>query len=102
MPNERQILLFSATYPQSVASFIQKFPFIEKVNLMTDLTLKGVTSYYAFLDEKEKVSCLKVLFAKLKIQQVIIFANSALRVELLAKKILQMNFSCYYIHAKMP
>jgi len=31
-----------------------------------------------------------------------VFANSALRVELLAKKILQMNFSCYYIHAKMP
>ena len=36
--------------------------------MMTDLTLKGVTSYYAYLEEKEKVSCLKVLFAKLKIQ----------------------------------
>ena len=69
---------------------------------MNDLTLKGVTSYYAYLKEKEKVSCLRVLFSKLKIQQVIIFCNSALRVELLAKKILQMNFSCYYIHSKMP
>ena len=61
-----------------------------------------MSSFYAYLQEKEKVSCLKVLFSKLKIQQVIVFANSALRVELLAKKILQMNFSCYYIHAKMP
>ena len=61
-----------------------------------------MSSFYAYLQEKEKVYCLKVLFSKLKIQQVIVFANSALRVELLAKKILQMNFSCYYIHAKMP
>ncbi len=101
LPKNRQILLFSATYPQSVSSFIQRFPHMTKVNLMSNLTLKGVTSFYAFLEEREKVSCLKVLFSKLKIQQVIVFCNSALRVELLAKKILQMNFSCYYIHAKM-
>ena len=65
---DRQILLFSATYPHSVSNFIKKFPHIQKVNLMNDLTLKGVTSYYAYLKEKEKVACLKVLFSKLKIQ----------------------------------
>lgn len=101
MPEKRQVLLFSATYPKSAKSFIDKIPGIEQVNLMNELTLKGVTHYYAYLEEKQKVSCLKVLFAKLKISQVIIFCNSALRVELLAKKIIQMNFSCYYIHAKM-
>lgn len=102
LPKTRQILLFSATYPQSVSNFISDFPQIQKVNMMTDLTLRGVTNFYAYLEEKQKVSCLKVLFSKLKIQQVIIFCNSALRVELLAKKVLQMNFSCYYIHARMP
>ena len=70
--------------------------------MMRDLTLKGVTQFYAYLEEKQKVACLNVLFSKLKIQQAIIFCNSALRVELLAKKIIQNNFSCYYIHAKMP
>lgn len=102
LPKDRQILLFSATYPQSVSNFIVDFPEIQRVNMMTDLTLRGVSNFYAYLEEKQKVSCLKVLFSKLKIQQVIIFCNSALRVELLAKKVLQMNFSCYYIHARMP
>lgn len=101
LPKSHQVLLFSATFPQSVASFVKQIPDIKKVNMMVDLTLKGVTQYYAFLEEKEKVSCLKALFSRLKIQQAIIFCNSALRVELLAKKIIQMNFSCYYIHAKM-
>jgi ATP-dependent RNA helicase DDX6/DHH1 len=101
LPKFRQVLLFSATFPQSVAKFMNLIPDIKKVNMMRDLTLKGVTQYYAYLDEKEKVSCINALFSKLKITQAIIFCNSALRVELLAKKIIQMNFSCYYIHAKM-
>jgi len=101
-PKKKQILLFSATYPHSVSKFIAKIPDITKINMMRDLTLKGVTQFYAYLEEKEKVACLNVLFSKLKIQQAIIFCNSALRVELLAKKIIQNNFSCYYIHAKMP
>lgn len=101
LPKDHQVLLFSATFPQNVAGFVKMIPNIRKVNLMTNLTLKGVTQYYAFLEEKEKVACLSALFSRLKIQQAIIFCNSALRVELLARKIIQMNFSCYYIHAKM-
>ena len=102
MASKKQILLFSATYPHSVSKFIRTIPDIVKINMMRDLTLKGVTQFYAYLEEKQKVACLNVLFSKLKIQQAIIFCNSALRVELLAKKIIQNNFSCYYIHAKMP
>lgn len=96
-----QVLLFSATYPKSVQGFLARVPGIVQVNLMTELTLKGVTQYYAYLEEREKVACLRVLFSKLQIDQVIIFCNSALRVELLAQKIVQMNFSCFFIHAKM-
>jgi len=40
---------------------------------MEELTLKGVTQYYAFVDENQKVHCLNTLFKKLQIQQVIIF-----------------------------
>lgn len=101
MSNKKQILLFSATFPQTVANFLRLVPNIQKVNMMKDLTLKGVTQYYAYLEEREKVACLNVLFSKLKINQIIIFCSSPLRIELLAKKIFQMNFSCYFIHAKM-
>uniref|UniRef100_A0A673N4R8 RNA helicase n=1 Tax=Sinocyclocheilus rhinocerous TaxID=307959 RepID=A0A673N4R8_9TELE len=87
---QRQILLYSATFPLSVQKFmnahLQK-PY--EINLMEELTLKG------------KVHCLNTLFSRLQINQSIIFCNSSQRVELLAKKISQLGYSCFYIHAKM-
>jgi ATP-dependent RNA helicase DDX6/DHH1 len=102
LPEKRQILLFSATFPVSVKDFRDKYlvkPY--EVNLMEELTLKGITQYYAFVEERQKVHCLNTLFSKLQINQSIIFCNSVNRVELLAKKIANLGYSCYYIHAKM-
>lgn len=95
-------MLFSATFPVTVKQFKEKFlrkPYI--INLMDELTLKGVTQYYAFVEERQKVHCLNTLFSKLRINQSIIFCNSVNRVELLAKKITELGYSCFYIHAKM-
>jgi superfamily II DNA/RNA helicase len=223
MPDDRQIMLYSATFPVTVKQFKEKHlrkPYI--INLMDELTLKGVTQvgagvgsrrmarrrragcarqqlgrccarqrrrassspscrraaadalpparaaqYYAFVEEKQKVHCLNTLFSKvrpeaargargaagppwarrptaptrsrplaarsppapaacrpqpplkppptaarrppppppppqLRINQSIIFCNSVTRVELLAKKITELGYSCFYIHAKMP
>ncbi|KAL9658089.1 hypothetical protein ABK040_013003 [Willaertia magna] len=103
IPPTRQILLFSATFPITVKDFRDKYlnkPY--EVNLMDELTLKGVTQYYAFVEERQKVHCLNTLFSKLQINQSIIFCNSVNRVELLAKKITELGYSCFYIHAKMP
>jgi len=103
LPKTRQIMLFSATFPVTVKDFRDKWltkPY--EINLMDELTLKGVTQYYAFVEERQKVHCLNTLFSKLQINQSIIFCNSVNRVELLAKKITELGYSCYYIHAKMP
>lgn len=102
LPNNRQILLYSATFPLTVEQFMKKHlnqPY--EINLMDELTLKGVTQYYAFVQEKQKVHCLNTLFSKLQINQSIIFCNSTNRVELLAKKITELGYSCFYIHARM-
>lgn len=102
LPKTRQILLFSATFPLTVESFMRKHlkdPY--EINLMDELTLKGITQFYAFVQERQKVHCLNTLFSKLRINQSIIFCNSTQRVELLAKKITELGYSCYYIHAKM-
>ncbi|CAL8090867.1 unnamed protein product [Orchesella dallaii] len=102
LPLKRQILLFSATFPVTVEDFMKKHsidPY--KINLMDELTLKGVTQYYAFVQERQKVHCLNTLFSKLEINQSIIFCNSTQRVELLAKKITELGYACYYIHARM-
>ena len=102
MPAKKQISLFSATYPVAIRGFQQKHvPDPEFINLMDELTLKGVTQYYAYLEEKEKLHCLNTLFSKLDINQAIIFCENAKRVELLAKKIAQLGYSCFYIHSKM-
>jgi ATP-dependent RNA helicase DDX6/DHH1 len=102
LPKERQILLYSATFPVTVKQFRDKYlrkPYV--INLMEELTLKGVTQYYAFVEERQKVHCLNTLFSKLQINQSIIFCNSVNRVELLSKKITELGYSCFYIHAKM-
>lgn len=66
-PNNRQIMLFSATFPMVVKTFKDKFlikPY--EINLMDELTLRGVTQYYAYVEEKQKVHCLNTLFSKVK------------------------------------
>lgn len=57
LPEDRQIMLYSATFPVSVQSFTKKHlknPY--EINLMEELTLKGVTQYYAYVQEKHKAS----------------------------------------------
>jgi len=102
LPPRRQIMLLSATFPISVRDFRDRWvPDAHEINLMDELTLKGVTQFYAFVEERQKVHCLNTLFSKLEINQSIIFCNSVSRVELLAKRITQLGYSCFYIHAKM-
>ncbi|MBA0548808.1 hypothetical protein Golob_019881, partial [Gossypium lobatum] len=65
LPATRQILLFSATFPVTVKDFKDRYlqkPYI--INLMDELTLKGITQYYAFVEERQKVHCLNTLFSK--------------------------------------
>lgn len=103
LPRSRHISLFSATFPIAVKNFSDKYlPKAIEINLMDELTLKGVSQFYAFVEEKQKLHCLNTLFSRLQINQSIIFCNSTSRVELLAKKITEMGYSCFYIHAKMP
>ncbi|KAL0379547.1 UNVERIFIED_CONTAM: DEAD-box ATP-dependent RNA helicase 8 [Sesamum angustifolium] len=66
LPANRQILMFSATFPVTVKDFKDRYlrkPYI--INLMDELTLKGITQYYAFVEERQKVHCLNTLFRRI-------------------------------------
>ena len=66
-PAERQLLLFSATFPSAIAEFKEKWlSECSVVNLMDNLTLKGLTQYYAYVAEARKVHCSYALFRKVK------------------------------------
>nr|GMD97189.1 DEAD-box ATP-dependent RNA helicase 8-like [Ipomoea batatas] len=87
LPQHRQILMFSATFPVTIKDFKDRYlqkPYI--INLMDELTLKGITQFYAFVEERQKVHCLNTLFSKWNC---------------LKKKITEIGYSCFYIHAKM-
>eukprot|EP01056_Protomagalhaensia_sp_Gyna25_P004149 Protomagalhaensia_sp_Gyna_25__4148@NODE_375_length_3661_cov_554_673661_g287_i0_p1_GENE_NODE_375_length_3661_cov_554_673661_g287_i0NODE_375_length_3661_cov_554_673661_g287_i0_p1_ORF_typecomplete_len483_score76_15DEAD/PF00270_29/1_5e45Helicase_C/PF00271_31/6_1e02Helicase_C/PF00271_31/3_5e29ERCC3_RAD25_C/PF16203_5/5_2e03ERCC3_RAD25_C/PF16203_5/2_7e11ResIII/PF04851_15/1_2e09ResIII/PF04851_15/4_7e03CMS1/PF14617_6/8_1e05PhoH/PF02562_16/2_3PhoH/PF02562_16/20AAA_19/PF13245_6/0_051AAA_22/PF13401_6/0_35UT len=102
LPPDKQILLFSATFPVTVKDFKDRYlSDAHEINLMEELTLKGVSQFYAFVEERQKVHCLNTLFSRVQINQAIIFCNSVTRVELLAKKITQLGYSCFFIHARM-
>jgi ATP-dependent RNA helicase DDX6/DHH1 len=63
--SDRQILLFSATFPLIVKSFKDKHLVkAYEINLMEELTLRGITQYYAYVEERQKVHCLNTLFSK--------------------------------------
>lgn len=99
---DRQVMLFSATFPRSVGLFKDRhIPNAKEVNLMTELTLKGITQYYAYVEERQKLHCLNTLFQKLNMSQCIIFCGSVRRVELLSEKITALGFPCFYIHSGM-
>lgn len=101
-PAERQTVLFSATFPETIQTFRNKWmKSPQEINLMDELTLKGVTQYFAYVEEKNKVQSVRTLLKKLSINQCIIFCNSTLRVELLAKTITKLGFPCLYMHSKM-
>ncbi|CAJ1458258.1 unnamed protein product [Effrenium voratum] len=102
LPPDRQILMYSATFPITILDFKNRFMAdAHEINLMEELTLRGVSQFYAFVEERQKVHCLNTLFSKLQINQAIIFCNSVTRVELLAKKITELGYSCFFIHSRM-
>lgn len=67
LPPEKQILMYSATFPVTVKDFKNKYlPDAHEINLMDELTLKGLTQFYAFVEERQKVHCLNTLFSKVR------------------------------------
>ncbi|KAF7683940.1 putative ATP-dependent RNA helicase ste13 [Astathelohania contejeani] len=102
LPRNVQIEMYSATFPTSVQSFVERnMPDPIHLNLMKELTLKGVSQFYALVDAKDKLHCLKTLLMKIKLNQCVIFCNNIYNVELLAKKITNLGFPSYFIHSKM-
>ena len=65
LPEKRQIILVSATFPLNVKGFKDKYlKNAVMKNLMDELTLFGLTQYYTYVKEKLKLHCLHTLFQK--------------------------------------
>ncbi|KAF0919109.1 hypothetical protein E2562_028394 [Oryza meyeriana var. granulata] len=80
LPANRQLLMLSATFPVTIKDFKEKYlPWPYVINLMDELTLKGITQYYAFVEKESSLSeytFLKDLFTRgIDIQAVNVVIN---------------------------
>jgi ATP-dependent RNA helicase DDX6/DHH1 len=88
-----QILMYSATFPVTIKTFKQKYlPKAEVLNCMDELMLLGLTHYYILVEEKQKIMALNTIYAKLVINQCIIFCSSVQRVEMLSRKLKEKGY----------
>mmetsp|Transcript_39063 Transcript_39063/g.91933 ORF Transcript_39063/g.91933 Transcript_39063/m.91933 type:complete len:527 (+) Transcript_39063:99-1679(+) len=80
LPEQLQVLLFSATYPERVENFARKMvPWAKRLKVQKEeLTLKTITQTYINVgeDKDQKFERLKDLYGALNIGQSIIFVNT--------------------------
>ena len=102
--NDVQVILVSATLPESINSIIDKImrnPV--KISVKREmLTLEGIKQFYiAVEDDRQKYATLKDLFSYLSVSQCIIYCNSIKRVQDLYEAMKEDEFPVCCIHSNM-
>jgi len=105
LPYGTQCVIASATMPHEILEMTTKF-MNNPIRLLIkrdELTLEGIKQFYVAVEKDEyKFETLCDLYDTLTITQAVIFLNKRDRVEWLAKKMRDANFSVSYIHGDMP
>ncbi|KAI5816630.1 P-loop containing nucleoside triphosphate hydrolase protein [Pyronema omphalodes] len=104
-PQQKQVMMFSATLSQEIRPICKKFmqsPLEIYVDDETKLTLHGLQQYYVKLEEKEKNRKLNELLDQLEFNQVIIFVKSTQRATELNRLLCECNFPSIAVHSGIP
>jgi ATP-dependent RNA helicase UAP56/SUB2 len=103
-PQEKQVLMFSATLPKDLRLIAKKFmqePMEVYVDDEAKLTLHGLQQYYVKLKENEKTKKLLELLEILEFNQIVIFVRSVNRCQALDKLLTEQNFPSIAIHRQL-
>lgn len=104
-PQEKQVMMFSATLPKDLRVVCKKFmqdPMEVYVDDEAKLTLHGLQQYYVKLREQDKNKKLLELLDTLEFNQVVIFVKSVQRCSALHTLLSEQNFPSIAIHRQMP
>lgn len=104
-PQQKQVMMFSATLSQEIRPICKKFmqnPLEIYVDDEAKLTLHGLQQYYVKLDEREKNRKLNDLLDMLEFNQVIIFVKSTSRANELSRLLNECNFPSIAVHSGIP
>lgn len=102
---EVQVVLCSATLPQEILAMTKKF-MKSPVRVLVkrdELTLEGIKQFFVAVEKEEwKFDTLCDLYDTLTITQSVIFCNTRRKVDWLAEKMREANFTCSAMHGEMP
>eukprot|EP01038_Epipyxis_sp_PR26KG_P012387 gene12387-16615_t len=105
LPPETQVVLASATLPQEVLDMTKMF-MNEPVRILVkrdELTLEGIKQFFVAVEREEwKFDTLCDLYDTLTITQAVIFCNTKRKVDWLANKMKEANFTVSAMHGEMP
>lgn len=105
MPEEIQILLFSATMPSEILEMVNKFmrnP-LKILVKREEVTLEGIRQFYVQIENYEwKYQTLCDLYETMTVNQSIVYANKKKTVMELAERLKRDDFAISYIHGGMP
>jgi ATP-dependent RNA helicase len=105
LPPSTQVVIISATLPQEVLDMTKKF-MNEPVKILVkrdELTLEGIKQFFVAVEREEwKFDTLCDLYDTLTITQAVIFCNTKKKVDWLASKMREANFTVSAMHGEMP
>lgn len=105
LPSTTQIVLISATLPAEVLEMTGKF-MTDPIRILVkrdELTLEGIKQFFIAVEKEEwKFDTLCDLYDTLTITQAVIFCNTRRKVDWLAEKMREANFTVSSMHGQMP
>ncbi len=102
-PEQRQIVMFSATIPPDILKISKEFQ-KEPVNIEINakhVVLSNIRQCFVNLPRNRKVDVIKLLFHRYNPQRVIMFANTKTMVDELTEKLNEFGFSTAGLHGDM-
>lgn len=104
LPPGTQVILLSATLPHEILEMTSKF-MTDPIRILVkrdELTLEGIKQFFVAVEREEwKFDTLCDLYDTLTITQAVIFCNTRRKVEWLAEKMKEANFTVSAMHGEM-
>ncbi|CAD6184326.1 unnamed protein product [Caenorhabditis auriculariae] len=104
LPPGAQVVLLSATLPHEILEMTSKF-MTDPIRILVkrdELTLEGIKQFFVAVDREEwKFDTLVDLYDTLTITQAVLFCNTRRKVDWLADKLKEANFTVSSMHGDM-
>ena len=103
-PKKRQTLLFSATMSQTILRITQRF--LKDPELVRgddgQVAFELISQYYCEVPKTKKIHSIKLLIEQCNIERTLIFCNTKIMVDILARQLNELGLSARSLHGDMP